>query len=505
VMVKNLDAYAADGATFAMLDSGQIAVIRESPDTMRGKGVGACLDIYGGAGPVVDMWSCHEADSKDYVHQQFTYDSDSGVIAPKSDELAGLCLSLNSTMLYPYIQTPCIYPNTPPPSSPIPQSSSFSRVLIPENVTQIMNYGADTFYPTISSSGVMYSGYDDGGVEDAGVNSAAPDFQTGSAKVDEEGGEGTATGAKNWRNLTARQRGGPQFEDGGKRTGRYTSANFYKNGTWWIGSYGGDEGDGACAADTGVPQLCEIMPFVGFRYSTDEGATWTQTPSELSVELGLFGERGDDAIKFGMPHIVDHGRENEYSEDDKLYMIGTGCMSDDGKTNSNCSWISGDAIFLSRANNVDQFASNPAMMNDKGNWEFWCGEECWTSSIGDAKPVFEWHGHVGTVTATYNKPLQKYIFVVTTPTFMPSTVGPYDTYLMEAPSLSGPFEMISYLPKFGQQAYFVSFPSLWIDDDDGTKMVMTFSANFACVTGGCLPNVKRAGYGANCLPVELME
>jgi hypothetical protein len=31
--------------------------------------------------------------------------------------------------------------------------------------------------------------------------------------------------------------------------------------------------------------------------------------------------------------------------------------------------------------------------------------------------------------------------------------------------------------------------------------VMTFSANFACKTGGCEPNIEGAGYGANMLPV----
>jgi len=83
---------------------------------------------------------------------------------------------------------------------------------------------------------------------------------------------------------------------------------------------------------------------------------------------------------------------------------------------------------------------------------------------------------------------------------MPSTVGPYDTYVMEADSLSGPFRLISYMPKFGQQAYFVSFPSAWMN---GSEMVMTFSANFACVSGGCLPNILNCGYGANLLPIKL--
>ena len=33
--------------------------------------------------------------------------------------------------------------------------------------------------------------------------------------------------------------------------------------------------------------------------------------------------------------------------------------------------------------------------------------------------------------------------------------------------------------------------------------VLTFSANFACRTEGCAPNILNAGYGANLLPVRL--
>jgi hypothetical protein len=56
------------------------------------------------------------------------------------------------------------------------------------------------------------------------------------------------------------------------------------------------------------------------------------------------------------------------------------------------------------------------------------------------------------------------------------------------------------MPRFGQQAYFVSFPSRFLGP--GKDAVMAFSANFACKTGGCVPNIKGAGYGANLLPVQ---
>ena len=72
---------------------------------------------------------------------------------------------------------------------------------------------------------------------------------------------------------------------------------------------------------------------------------------------------------------------------------------------------------------------------------------------------------------------------------------------VEAPTLTGPFRLVSYMPRFGQQAYFVSFPSRFLGP--GKDAVMAFSANFACRTGGCEPNIQGAGYGANLLPVRL--
>ena len=90
---------------------------------------------------------------------------------------------------------------------------------------------------------------------------------------------------------------------------------------------------------------------------------------------------------------------------------------------------------------------------------------------------------------------------MTTPTVLPSTVGPYDTYILTAPSVVGPFELVSYMPRFGQQAYFVSLLSRWLTNDTG---LLAFSANFACRTGGCYPNIANAGYGANLLPIRFL-
>jgi len=246
-------------------------------------------------------------------------------------------------------------------------------------------------------------------------------------------------------------------------------------------------------------------PFVGFRSSQDRGATWKEPHApdgtELSVSRPLFPEKVGMPVKLGAPHVVDFGPENARSPDGKLYMVGNGCLA--AKPNSNCSWISGDAVFLARAGGYH--ASEPDSLNDPAAWEFFCGksgaDECWTADVHAAKPILTWEGRVGTVTATWHEELKRFLFAITTPTTLPSTVGPYDTWVLEAPTLTGPFRLVSYMPRFGQQAYFVSFPSRFLGP--GKDAVMAFSANFACRTGGCEPNIQGAGYGANLLPVRL--
>lgn len=204
----------------------------------------------------------------------------------------------------------------------------------------------------------------------------------------------------------------------------------------------------------------------------------------------------------------DHGPENINSPDGALYMVGNGCLAD--KLNSNCSWISGDAVFLSRARAGAYTAADPSSLNNPEAWEFYCGGasqltananrsskpgnrdgggdntaagsstssrgssssggggssssgDCWTRDVAKAKPILTWKGRVGTVTATWHPDMARYLIVVTTPTVLPSTVGPYDTWVVETPSLtSGPFSLVSYMPRFGQQAYFVSFPSRFL-------------------------------------------
>ena len=261
----------------------------------------------------------------------------------------------------------------------------------------------------------------------------------------------------------------------------------------------------------GVLQFCEMGPFIGFRTSTTDGASWVEPVdpegNELNVTNPLFAERAGHPVKLGAPHVVDHGPENVNSPDGALYMVGNGCLAD--TLNSNCSWISGDAVFLTRAPAGSYTAADPASLNNPRAWEFYCGGAggaggaCWTSDVAKARPILKWEGRVGTVTATWHHELKRYLIVITTPTVLPSTVGPYDTWVLETPSLTaGPFALVSYMPRFGQQAYFVSFPSRFIGPPGSKEAVLAFSANFACKTMGCHPNIHGATYGANLLPIR---
>ena len=412
------------------------------------------------------------------------------------------------------IAPPCSWPSSPPAGLPFARSTTLQGIEILENATSIPDYGADTWYPAEDRHGDLFSGFDDGGVDGVSVGSACTrtrekcasgkyGFHTGSAVVSGD----------NWRNLSVRAPGGAIFEDGFPMQGRYTCANAVANGTWWVGSYGLAVGDASCEAGTGVLQFCEMGPFVGFRSSTDAGASWKEPRrpggSILNVSSPLFDEAVGASIKLGAPHIVDFGPENELSPDGHLYAVGNGCLA--AKPNSNCSWISGDAVFMARASGYS--AAEPDSLNDPANWEFFCGKgggvgggECWTSKVAEAKPILTWEGRVGTVTSTWHPGLKRFLFAITTPTVLPSTVGPYDTFVLEAPSLTGPFTLVSYMPKFGQQAYFVSFPSKFLGSRGGggdKDAVMAFSANFACKTGGCKPNIEGAKYGATLLPVRL--
>ena len=57
-----------------------------------------------------------------------------------------------------------------------------------------------------------------------------------------------------------------------------------------------------------------------------------------------------------------------------------------------------------------------------------------------------------------------------------STVGPFDTYFLEADAITGPFRMVSYLAQFGPESYFVNIPSSMLDDEVSHHTVVAAAA-----------------------------
>eukprot|EP00729_Bicosta_minor_P016197 gene16197-20681_t len=426
----NTDGSVADGVNFMYNHTARTLGVANNTEK--------CFNINHDTGPDVNFNRCPRAITPPHVRARRQFDWMPSTRQLRSVYEPTLCLTLNRSKILTYVEPPCIWPSIPPSTSTaLPwnrQSNLLKGIALLENVTAIPGYNADTWYPAEDRYGKLYSGFDDGVV-----------------------------GAI----------GGAIYEEGYPMNGRYTSANLVVNGTIWVGTYGLNASNGTCPLG-----LCqEVGPFVGFRTSIDGGNTWAEPKAangeNLTVANPLFEILGEP-VKFGAPHVVDHGPENVHSPDGSV-------TTKAGK----------------------YAANNPASLNNPANWEFYCGKLCWTSNVAKAMPIFSWKGRVGTVTATWHGELQRYLIVVTTPTFMPSTVGPYDTYVLETPSLAdGPFSLVSYMPRFGQQAYFVSLPSMFFGPPGSKKAVLTFSANFMCKTGGCEPNIWGATYGANLLPIR---
>ena len=127
------------------------------------------------------------------------------------------------------------------------------------------------------------------------------------------------------------------------------------------------------------------------------------------------------AIKFQSPHVVDHGPENIRSPDGALYMVASGCLSPDGKASPNCTWISGDGVFVARANGFT--AAHPASLNDPNVWQYWAGGGAWADDVAEARPVVRWKGRCGAVTATWHPTHRTYLIVVTAPTDAPASIN----------------------------------------------------------------------------------
>jgi hypothetical protein len=364
---------------------------------------------------------------------------------------------------------PWIWPSEPPADCPFERSPELVGIAFTARVSDY--HVADTWYPSWASDDRLYSPFTDGSVPRLDGSRDASDSGRG-------GGEFATTGQAVLEGDDPLRLQiyslGLTIASAKPYGGRYPCGSLVHNGVWYYGTY--------CLAPAGSTTYGDFVynwpwqgPLVGFRISTDYGRTWKETTH--TPEKPLFGETGmwGHPVKFGAPHFVDLGKNLEHAPDGKAYLVGHGAREPDPKPRfANLSWISGDEVYLCRV------APTPEAINDANQYEFYAGTDAagapvWTREFKQTQPLIEWNNNCGCVTVTYNAPLKKYLMWVTDGW---PTCATMNSYLLEANALTGPWRLISYLKAFGEQAYFLNFPSKFIAPD-GRTLWLCYSGNFA--------------------------
>jgi hypothetical protein len=244
-----------------------------------------------------------------------------------------------------------------------------------------------------------------------------------------------------------------------------------------------------------------LGPFVGFRWSTNFGVSWAETPCTPSQPL--FGERAlhGEPVKIGSPHFVDLGKELEHSPDGKAYLVAHGASDGANRRFAYNSWITGDEIYLLR---VTPSVEN---MNARAAYEYFAGHDGagtarWTHDFSAIKPIAAWRDHMGCVTMTYNRALKKFLMCVTDGG---NTVSRFNTCVLESDQITGPWKLVSHLTHFGEQAYFANIPSKFVSLD-GRGLWLCYAGNFSSGWGGIVFKSRPPGsrYGMCLQEVRLL-
>lgn len=359
-----------------------------------------------------------------------------------------------------------VWPSTPPQNCPFPKSDTLVGVGFTGRHAEYT--GADTWYPSWASDGNLYSPWTDGNVNGLGSGSGGENATTGHA---------TILGDDPMKLIVTNQ--GVFKSSPRPYEGRYPCGSLVYGGVWYYGTYCLHPSGGVRRDDGILYNWPWMGPFVGFRWSTDLGKTWTQTP--CTPEKPLFGESGlkGEPVKIGAPHFVDLGKNLEHSPDGKAYLVAQGASEGLNRRYAYNSWITADQVYLIR---VTPSIEN---MNDATKYEFFAGHgdqggATWTSDFAKIKPIAEWRDHMGCVTMTYNAVLKKFLLCVTDGG---NTVSRYSTYILESDRITGPWKLVSFMKNFGEQAYFVNIPSKFISRG-GRDFCLLYSANFSSGWGG---------------------
>jgi hypothetical protein len=394
--------------------------------------------------------------------------------------VAGLGLALWAQVSYR------VWPSAPPAGCPFKPSRSIVGIAFTGRHTHYAD--ADTWYPSWATDGNMYSPWTDGSVGNVRSTSFGPKATTGHATI-------VGDDPLSLKIIDVAVFPGDPTPYGG----RYPCGSLVYDGVWYYGTYCLMDTDG----DPGKGLNWDVLgPFVGFRYSTDFGKTWHDTPHTPAHPL--FGEpdKPGSKVKMGSPHFVDFGRNMQYSPDGKAYLVGHGAVDPDPKPReANLSWITGDQIYLAR---VTPSVQN---MNDRAKYEFLAGHDVagrpiWSHDFSRTKPLVDWNNNAGCVTMTYNAPLKKYLMAITDGG---NTISKFNTYILESDQITGPWKLVVYMRHFGEQAYFVNIPSKFISSDGRTAW-LCYAANF---TNGYLHTNYRSdppggGYGMTLQEIRLL-
>lgn len=344
------------------------------------------------------------------------------------------------------------------PFSPI---AFIQRDFLTGNYTNYKN--ADTFYPSWASDGNLYCPWADGFIDEDECHSYLRDGVTQTGQIKIVGEDPFQLQLINLGHMDA----SPEPYEG-----RYPSGCLVYNNVWYHGSY--------CLtnvsdnpSDCGGVGWTKLGPFVGFRTSNDwdhyttrwEDGYWNPCPHTGGDSL--FQENPSVApVKIGAPHFVDFGCNLEHSPDGKAYLVAHGSTRPEAWN----SWIQGDEVYLLRV--------APESLNDLSAYEFYAGKSSdgsavWSKHFHEIQPLIRWDDNLGCVTMTYNAALKKYFMCIT----RGMEIARYNTMILEADSMTGPWSMVHYMRDLGPEAYFVNIPSKFISED-GEKAVLWYSANF---------------------------
>lgn len=378
-----------------------------------------------------------------------------------------------------------VWPSEPPPDCPFQKSAEITGVCFTGK--HIRYAHADTWYPSWAANGHLYSPWTDGTVNGVRSSSAGPHATTGNATILGD-------------NPLKLQIVDPGVYPGNPAPygGRYPCGSLVYNGVWYYGTYCLMDSDGNPSKGLNWDIL---GPFVGFRYSTDYGRTWHDTPHTPLHPLFPEPKKPGGKLKIGSPHFVDFGKNMEYSPDGRAYLVGQGATNPDPKPRpANLSWITGDQIYMVR---VQPSIEN---MNDRSKYEYFAGFDAsghpiWTHDYSKIKPLVDWNNNCGCVTMTYDAPLKRYLMCITNGG---NTISRFDTYILESEQITGPWKLVVYMRHFGEQGYFVNIPSKFISKDGRTAW-LCYAANF---TNGYLhtnyrSNPPGGGYGMTLQQIHL--